>query len=117
MPVLAMPSGGGVTDPALVEAVRQVFREERDRTPEPWLDKRGLAEHLACSVRSIQTALAQGLPHATIFGRVKFRVSEVEPWLAEHGHLLRDDAGADTLTRDIHWPGGDRTPPGLGTRR
>src|SRR4051794_40232738 len=23
---------------------------------EPWLDKRGLAEHLCCSVRSIQTA-------------------------------------------------------------
>jgi hypothetical protein len=29
---------------------------------EPWLDKRALAEHLSCSVRSIQLALAEGLP-------------------------------------------------------
>jgi hypothetical protein len=56
---------------------------------EPWLDKRGLAAHLACSVRSIQTALAEGMPHAVIFGRVKFRVSEVEPWLKARGHLVR----------------------------
>ena len=56
---------------------------------ERWLDKRQLAEHLACSVRSIQTALAEGCPHALIFGRVKFRVSEVEPWLEANGHLQR----------------------------
>ena len=54
-------------------------REDRGGRPvmtEPWLDKRGLAEHLSCSVRSIQTALAEGLPHAVIFGRVKFQVSD-----------------------------------------
>ena len=56
---------------------------------EPWLDKRALAEHLSCSIRSIQTALADGMPHTIIFGRVKFRVSEVEPWLEAHGHLER----------------------------
>jgi hypothetical protein len=54
---------------------------------EPWLDKRGLANHLACSIRSIENALAEGMPHATIFGRIKFHVSDVEPWLEEHGHL------------------------------
>ena len=52
-----------------------------------WLDKRGLAEHLCCSVRSIQVALAEDMPHAVIFGRVKFRVSEVEPWLEARGYL------------------------------
>jgi hypothetical protein len=30
-----------------------------------------------------------------IFGRVKFRVSEVEPWLEAHGHLVR--CGVATL--------------------
>ena len=56
---------------------------------EPWLDRRGLAEHLACSTKSVDRATADGMPHATIFGRVKFQVSQVEPWLEEHGHLER----------------------------
>ena len=55
--------------------------------PDPWLDKRGLAEHLACSVRSVETALAEGMPHAVIFGRVKFQVATVEPWLEQRGYL------------------------------
>ncbi len=78
---------------------------------EPWLDKKGLAEHLCCSVRSLQTALADGLPHVVIFGRVKFRVSEVEPWLEANGYLVRygDDAGA-TLDSEIVRAGGVPTP-------
>lgn len=58
-------------------------------TTERWLDKRGLAEHLCCSTRSIESAQAEGMPHAIIFGRVKFRVSEVEAWLERTGHLRR----------------------------
>jgi hypothetical protein len=58
-------------------------------TLEPWLDKRRLAAHLSCSVRSVESALAEGCPHAVIFGRPKFRVSEVEPWLERTGHLER----------------------------
>lgn len=58
-----------------------------EHVTEPWLDKRELAEHLSCSVRSVQTALAEGMPHAVIFGRVKVRVSEVEAWLEQHGYL------------------------------
>jgi hypothetical protein len=77
---------------------------------EPWLDKRQLAEHLACSVRSIQTALSEGMPHATIFGRVKFRVSEVEPWLEERGYLVRDGGDHGTIGGDIEWAGGADTP-------
>jgi hypothetical protein len=75
---------------------------------EPWIDKRGLAEHLSCSVRSIQTALAEGLPHAVIFGRVKFQVPTVEQWLEEHGHLVRHNGDHGTLGA-----GGDGTPPAL----
>lgn len=52
-----------------------------DRRPEAWLDKRGIAEHFACSVRSIETAMSEGMPYAVIFGRAKFRPSEAEAWL------------------------------------
>ena len=56
---------------------------------EPWLDKKGLAAHLGCGVRFLEYRLADGLPHAIIAGRVKFRASEAECWLEEHGHLER----------------------------
>lgn len=65
---------------------------------EPWLDKRQLAEYLSCSVRSIEQAVAEGMPHAVIFGRVKFRVSEVEPWLEAHGYLVRGGDRLDAAT-------------------
>lgn len=70
---------------------------------EPWLDKHGLAEHLSCSIRSIATAQAQGMPHAVIFGRVKYKVSQVEPWLEERGYLSRrGDAAQMTDLAEIH---------------
>lgn len=79
---------------------------------EPWLDKRGLADHLSCSVRSIQTALAEDLPHAVIFGRVKFQVSEVEPWLEAQGYLVRHghDNSGGTLVVNTKRAGGADTP-------
>jgi hypothetical protein len=78
---------------------------------EPWLDKRGLAAHLCCSVRSIQTALAEGMPHAVIFGRVKFQVSEVEPWLEARGYLVRHgDRIGGTLVLERERAGGADTP-------
>ena len=58
-------------------------------TGEPWLDRKKLADHYSCSVRSIELALAEGMPHAVVFGKVKFQVSVVEPWLVEHGYLDR----------------------------
>ena len=57
---------------------------------EPWLDKRGLAEHLGCGVRWVEARLAEGMPSAMIAGRRKFRASEVEPWLERAGHIRRD---------------------------
>jgi hypothetical protein len=60
-----------------------------DLALEPWLDKRGLAQHLACSVRSVELAVAAGMPHAVIFGRVKFHASEAEAWLEQAGRLRR----------------------------
>jgi hypothetical protein len=88
------------------------------RGSEPWLDKRALAQHLCCSVRSIENALADGMPHAVIFGRVKFRVSEVEPWLEAHGHLIRHGCeGTPTLVTDSENGPAAQTRPGPGHRR
>ena len=99
--------GKGVQDSANFGSFRQVTIITLER----WLDKRGLAEHLSCSVRSIQTGLAEGMPHAVIFGRVKFQVSEVEPWLEAHGYLVRHGAEIDgTLARDIKRAGDADTP-------
>jgi hypothetical protein len=67
----------------LIEAARAVASSG---TLEPWLDKKDLAEHYACSVRSVETALSEGLPHAIIFGRLKFQVSQTDPWLRERGY-------------------------------
>jgi hypothetical protein len=65
-----------------------------------WLDKRGLAEHLACSIRSVEHAVQEGMPHAVIFGRVKFQAADAEAWLEQRGHLQRRGEGADTIGDD-----------------
>jgi hypothetical protein len=54
---------------------------------EPWLTKRRLAAYLGCSERWINYRMAEGLPHSLIAGRVKFRMSRVEPWLIANGYL------------------------------
>jgi hypothetical protein len=52
---------------------------------EPWMDRKKLAEHYSTSVRSIDYAMKEGLPYKVLFGRAKFRVSEVEEWLEARG--------------------------------
>jgi hypothetical protein len=52
---------------------------------EGWLDKSGLAEHFSCSVRTVESWRAEGMPHKTIAGKVKFRAPEAECWLEQHG--------------------------------
>lgn len=56
---------------------------------EPWLGKAALAKHLDCGVRWIELRQAEGMPHAIIAGRIKYRVSEVEPWLEARGYIER----------------------------
>jgi hypothetical protein len=62
---------------------------------EPWLDRKALAAHLGCSLRSIDYRVEEGMPYATVMGRPKFKASEVEAWLETNGHLERriDDGG------------------------
>lgn len=59
---------------------------------EPWLTKADLAEHLGCSVRWIESRIADGLPCATIAGRRKFKASEAEEWLEREGYIVRSAA-------------------------
>jgi hypothetical protein len=64
--------------------------------PEPYLTKAALATHLACGVRSIETAMSEGMPHSMIFGKAKFQIAQVEPWLQRHGYIERRlDGGCD----------------------
>lgn len=54
---------------------------------EPWLDKKALAAYLGCGIRWVEYRADEGMPHALIAGRCKFRPSEVEPWLEQRGYL------------------------------
>lgn len=67
-------------------------------TGEPWLDRKRLADHYSCSVRSVELALSEGMPHAVVFGRVKFQVSSVEPWLRERGYLREPENPSSVVT-------------------
>ena len=79
--------------------------------PRPWLDKRGIAEHFSCSTRSIEQAMAEGMPYAVAFGRPKFRPAECEAWATATGRLeLAGDRGnlseAHKCPRDAGTSGG-----------
>lgn len=60
---------------------------------EPWLGKAAIAEYFACSEKWIELRMDEGLPHARIAGRIKFRASDVERWLEDNGHLERMNDG------------------------
>jgi hypothetical protein len=84
---------------------------EKVAAREPWLDKRGVAQHFACSVRSIELAMADGMPHALIFGRAKFRVAECEGWLQESGRLRPHGEVGSVPTKPNGAATGDTAPP------
>ena len=54
---------------------------------EPWLSKRELAVALGVSAKWVQERVREGLPHRTIAGGHKMRLSAVEPWLRDRGYL------------------------------
>jgi hypothetical protein len=65
----------------------ELHKPAEARGAEPWLDRQALAEYLGCSVRSVELRMAEGMPAWKVMGRVKFKVSEVEPWLKENGFM------------------------------
>jgi hypothetical protein len=75
---------------------------------ERWLDKRAIAGHFGCSVRKIEQAMHDGLPHAVIFGRPKFQATDVEQWLERTGRLER----RGRLNPDEPCPGDVASAPG-----
>jgi hypothetical protein len=50
---------------------------------EPWLSKKQLAGHLGYSTRWVELRVNEGMPCERWGGRLRFHVSEVEPWLKE----------------------------------
>lgn len=50
---------------------------------EPWLSKRELANHLHFSTRWVEYRVREGMPSQRMGGRLRFRLSEVESWLAQ----------------------------------
>lgn len=53
----------------------------------PWLDKPALADHFSCSIRWVEQRMEDGMPHAHIAGRAKFRLAVVTEWLTENDHI------------------------------
>lgn len=66
--------------PAVVDLGR--YRQVRNGT-EPWLSKGNLARALGFSTRWVEYRVAEGMPCARMGGRLRFRRSQVEEWLAE----------------------------------
>lgn len=106
--------GGTVTlsTEELAAVIRDAIREAIAEA-EPWLDKQGLADHFACSVRTVEYWQAEGLPFTVIAGRVKFKRAGAEDWLREHDHL-RDGSSPTTVAVTSSTNGaatGDTAPP------
>lgn len=59
---------------------------------EPWIDKRVLASTLGVSKRWVEQRLSEGLPSRLVAGKRVFRLSVVESWLEEHGHIQEEGA-------------------------
>jgi len=56
---------------------------DEERSPEPWITKQCLAEHLSVTTRWIELQQRRGLPHIHTPGMNRYRISEVEDWLRE----------------------------------
>ena len=50
---------------------------------EPWLSKKQLAGHFGYSTRWVELRVRDGMPAHRIGGQLRFRLSEVEPWVEE----------------------------------
>lgn len=54
------------------------------QTPEPWVTKQQLADHLSVTRRWIELQQPRGLPYLSTGGMNRYRISEVEAWLRRH---------------------------------
>lgn len=64
-------------------------------SPEPFMTRRQLAEHMQVHERTIDRWAKEGMPHQVWGKRTKrFRASEAEAWAIRHG---REAAASDPL--------------------
>jgi excisionase family DNA binding protein len=55
------------------------------QAPEPWLNKRGAANHLGMSVRWVEAKVADaGMPSYLVGGVRLFKASELDDWVRSH---------------------------------
>jgi len=59
------------------------MHNHEEPSPEPWITKQRLAEHLSVTTRWIELQQQRGLPHIHTPGMNRYRISEVEAWLRE----------------------------------
>lgn len=50
---------------------------------ERWLTTQELAEHLGFSTKWVQRRVKEGMPHARLGGRLRFKATLVEAWLID----------------------------------
>jgi hypothetical protein len=62
------------------------------RSPEPWVTKQQLADHLSVTCRWIESQQQLGLPHLHTGGMNRYRISEVETWLRDRYSPAARDA-------------------------
>ena len=61
--------------------VGEAPESKRDLNPSGWVGKAAIARHFGVSVRTIESWLVNGLPHARPSSRmVRFRISDCEEW-------------------------------------
>lgn len=67
--------------------VHNLAAERVARRPEleRWLTSSELAEYLGFSQKWVTRRVAEGMPHARMGSRLRFKVSQVEPWLMNRG--------------------------------
>lgn len=60
-------------------------------TLEPFVDRDELAAFVGRAVKErwVRYRIKEGMPHYLIAGKIRFRVSEVVPWLERHGYIER----------------------------
>jgi hypothetical protein len=73
--------------PEVIDRVADLVaaRLETHRGPEPWIDVRGAAQHLACKPQRVYDLVHRKdetrLPHRKEGSRLLFRASELDAWL------------------------------------
>ena len=51
---------------------------------EVWLTTAEIADYLGFSTKWVTRRVAEGMPHARMGARLRFKISQVEPWLMNH---------------------------------